>query len=85
MFMRICFFLQTIPQTNRNHYRASKNMYKVSNKITRKTCSHSNEFLKIAAPKKLTKSLNNTCEKFISGKVGGCSNFTKNELVHRYF
>ena len=85
MFMRISFFLQTITQTKRTHYRASKNMYKVSNKITRKTCSRSNEFLKTAAPKKLTKSLNNTCEKFISGKAGGCSNFTKNELVHRHF
>ena len=63
MFMPINFFWQTITQTNENHYRAGKNTCKVSNKITRKTCSHSKGFLKIAVPKKLAKSVKNTCEK----------------------
>ena len=36
IFMLISFFLQTITQANENQYQVSKNMFKVSNKITRK-------------------------------------------------
>ena len=63
--MLISFFLQTVTQANKNHYRTSKNMFKVSNKITIKTCgsNHSKVFLKIDVPKKFAKSLNNTYEK----------------------
>ena len=63
--MLISFFLQTVTQKNENHYQASKNMFKVCNKITKTTCgsSHSKVFLKIAVLKMLLKSLNNTCEK----------------------
>ena len=55
--MVISFFLQTLTQKNEKHYRASKSMFKVINKVTRKTCgsNHSKVFLKLAVPKNLEK------------------------------
>ena len=36
--MLTSFFLQIINPANENQYQASKNVFKVSNKITRKKC-----------------------------------------------
>ena len=38
IFMLTSFFLQIINPANENQYQASKNVFKVSNKITRKKC-----------------------------------------------
>ena len=55
--MVISFFLQTVTQKYEKQYRASKSMFKVSNKVTRKTCgsSHSKVFLILPVPKNLEK------------------------------
>ena len=74
MFMLISYFLQAITQKNQNHYQARESMFKVYNKTTKITgrSNHSKVFLKIAIPKILAKPLNNTCEKVISVRAGGC-------------
>ena len=47
--MLISFFFQTSTQTNEKNHRASQNMLKVSNKITRKTYGSSHINLKKAS------------------------------------
>ena len=61
--MLISFFLQKVSQTNQNHYRASKTCSKLATSCEKNLQKQPFEFLKIAVPKKLPKSLNNNCEK----------------------
>ena len=72
--MLISLFLQTITQANENHYQASKNMFKVSNKkgqkgaeATIRRCSLKKLFLK-----NCQKAWKTPGEEFVFSKVVGC-------------